>query len=53
MKLIKFNFVNYGNLRNENTIKKKFGKDYDSIINLIGYVDNKSFDNTNLKSILR
>ena len=36
-----------------NTIKKKFGKDYDSIINLIGYVDNKSFDNTNLKSILR
>jgi NAD(P)-dependent dehydrogenase (short-subunit alcohol dehydrogenase family) len=53
LKLIKFNFVNYGNLRNENTIKKKFGKDYDSIINLIGYVDNKSFDNTNFKSILR
>ena len=33
-------------------INKKFNGKYDSIINLVGYVDNKSFKNTNLKSIL-
>ena len=32
---------------------KKFNGKYDSIINLIGYVDNKGFENTNLSSILR
>ena len=26
---------------------------YDSIVNLIGYIDNKSYQNTNLKSILK
>ena len=32
---------------------KKFNEKYDSIINLIGYVDNKGFENTNLNSILK
>ena len=53
LRLIKLNFVKHGNLRSENILRKKFGKGYDSIINLVGYVDNKSFYNTNLKSILR
>ena len=34
---------------NEN--KKNFKDKYDSIINLIGYIDNKGYENTNLKSI--
>jgi 3-oxoacyl-[acyl-carrier protein] reductase len=52
LKLIKFNFLTYKNEQIEKKIKKKFNGKYDSIINLIGYVDNKSFENTNLKSIL-
>jgi len=53
LKLIKFNFSNYENTKIEKKIKKEFNGKYDSIINLIGYVDNKSFENTNLKSILK
>ena len=34
-------------------IRKKFNKKYDSVINLVGYVDNKGFENTNLNSILQ
>ena len=52
LKLIKFNFLTYKNEQIEKKIKKEFSGKYDSIINLIGYVDNKSFENTNLKSIL-
>ena len=52
MKLVKFNFANY-NLSTEKLILKKFNKKYDSIINLICFLDNKSFDETNLKSILK
>ncbi len=52
LKLVKFNFANY-NLSSEKLILKKFNKKYDSIINLICYLDNKSFDETNLKSILK
>ena len=51
--LINLNFSNFNNSKMEKIIKKKFNKKYDSIINLIGYVDNKSFENTNLKSILK
>ena len=51
--LINLNFSNFNNSKIEKIIKKKFNKKYDSIINLIGYVDNKSFENTNLKSILK
>ena len=52
LKLVKFNFANY-NLSTEKLILKKFNKKYDSIINLICYLDNKSFDKTNLKNILK
>ena len=51
--LVNLNFSNFNNSKIEKIIKKKFNKKYDSIINLIGYVDNKSFENTNLKSILK
>ena len=53
LNIIEFNFANYNNLNVENLVVKKFSRKYDSIINLIGYVDNKGFENTNLKSILK
>ena len=52
LKLVKCNFANY-NSSIEKLISKKFNKRYDSIINLICYLDSKSFDETNLKSILK
>ena len=53
LNLIKFNFNNFKNLSIENLIKEKFNKKYDSIINLIGYIDNKAFETTTFISILR
>ena len=53
LKVIKLDFSNYSNSNIEKILKKKFNKRYDSVINLIGYVDNKSFENTNLMSILK
>ena len=53
LNIIKFNFSNYNNLDVERLMAKKFNGKYDSIINLIGYVDYKGFENTNLRSILR
>jgi len=53
LNIIEFNFANYNNLNVENLVVKKFSRKYDSIVNLIGYVDNKGFENTNLKSILK
>ena len=53
LNLIKFDFSKYKKLNIEKLMTKKFNGKYDSIINLIGYVDNKSFENTNLKSILK
>ena len=41
------------NPRIEILIKKNFKDKYDSIINLIGYIDNKGYENTNLKSITK
>ena len=52
LNLIKFNFLNYKNFNVEKLMRKKFNEKYDSIINLVGYIDNKGFENTNLKSIL-
>ena len=51
--IIKFDFVNSKNSTVENIILKKFNGNYDSIVNLIGYVDNRGYENTNLKSILK
>ena len=53
LKIIKLNFSNLNSSNIENLIKKKFNNKYDSVINLIGYVDNKGFENTNLNSILQ
>ncbi len=48
--LIKFDFKNEKNI--EQKINKKFKGNFHSIINLVGYIDNKSHKNTNHKSIL-
>ena len=53
LEIIKFDFVNSKESAVEKTIFKKFNSNYDSIINLIGYIDNKGYENTNLKSILK
>ena len=53
LNIIKFDFSNYNNLNIEKLMVKKFDGRYDSIINLVGYVDNKGFENTTLKSILK
>ena len=52
LNLIKFNFSSYKNFKIEKLITKKFNKKYDSVVNLIGYIDNKGFENTNLKSVM-
>ena len=49
----KFNFAYYNNLNIEKLMIKKFSGRYDSIINLVGYIDNKGFEKTNLNSILK
>jgi 3-oxoacyl-[acyl-carrier protein] reductase len=51
IKLIKFDFENKKNV--EKLINKKFESNFHSIINLIGYVDNKSFKNTDYISIIK
>ena len=48
--LIKFDFKNEKNI--EQKINKKFKGNFHSIINLVGYIDNKNYKNTNHKSIL-
>ena len=53
LNLVKLNFASHSNFNIEKSITKKFNEKYDSIINLIGYVDNKGFENTDLNSILR
>tara|TARA_Y100000590_G_scaffold18275_1_gene21781 strand:+ start:44915 stop:45643 length:729 start_codon:yes stop_codon:yes gene_type:complete len=53
LNLVRFNFSNFKIINIEKKIKKTFNEDYDSIINLIGYIDNKSFEKTNLNSILK
>ncbi len=53
LNLVQFNFANEKFLVSEKLIIKKFNKKYDSIINLVGYIDNRGFENTNLKNILK
>ena len=52
LNLIKSDFSKINSLNINKIVKKKFHANYDSIINLVGYIDNKSFKNTNLKSVL-
>ena len=52
--LVKFDFLNYNSSSKiDKLIKKKFNKKYDSFVNLVGYIDNRGFENTDLKSILK
>ena len=53
LNVVEFDFSKYNKPNLERTITKKFNRRYDSIISLVGYVDNKGFENTNLKSILK
>lgn len=53
LKLIELNFSNYNNKNFEKIIKKKFNKNFHSFINLVGYTDSKSFDNTNLHNLIK
>ncbi len=50
IELIKFDFKNINNI--EKKIKKSFYHGYHSIINLIGYIDNKSFIKTQIKDTI-
>ena len=52
LKLLNFDFSKK-NKEVEKMITKKFNERYDSIINLVGYIDNKGFENTDLKSIVK
>ena len=52
LKLIKCDFSKVKSSNINKAIKKNFNNNYDSVVNLVGYIDNKSFKNTNLKSIL-
>ena len=51
LKLINENFNNF-NIDKDNLFSKKFSNNYSSIVNLIGYIDNKSFESTSLKNTL-
>tara|TARA_B110000881_G_C18394506_1_gene422750 strand:+ start:52 stop:774 length:723 start_codon:yes stop_codon:yes gene_type:complete len=53
LKIIKFNFSDYKNLKVENHLKKTFNRNYDTLINLVGYTDNISFEKTNFKSLIK
>jgi len=46
-----FNKINESNYKKN--FLKKFNKSYDSIINLIGYIDNKNFYNTKLSNSMK
>ena len=52
LNLIKLDFSKINNSNINKVINKKFSDKYDSVINLVGFIDNKSFENTNLNSIL-
>ena len=51
--IIQFDFTKVNENKIERLISKKFKKNYDSIINLVGFIDNKSFEKTNLKTLLK
>ena len=51
LNFIKLDFKPHKNSNIEKLIIKKFNGRYDSVINLVGYVDNIGFQNTNFKTI--
>jgi len=53
LNLIQFDFSDYENPFIERLIMRKFDGKYDSIVNLICFLDNKSFEKTSLKDVLK
>ena len=51
LKIINANFKNF-NIQKKDIIFKKFSSNYSSIVNLIGFIDNKSFENTSISNTL-
>lgn len=51
LKIINANFNNF-NIKNKDITFKKFSSNYSSIVNLIGFIDNKSFENTSISNTL-
>ena len=49
--LIESDFKKINNHNLAKILSTKFNKSFDIFINLIGYIDNKSFENTSLKEI--
>jgi len=53
LELVKLDFSKMNEKNTKKIINRLFNKKYDTLINLVGYVDNKSFMRTDLKSILK
>ena len=51
LKLIKLDFKKINNKNNLKNIKKNFNNRYDIFINLVGYIDNISYENSNLDNL--
>ena len=51
LKLIKADFEKINNKNYKSLILKKFNHNYDCIVNLVGFIDNKSYENTTLEDI--
>ena len=53
LKIFKQNFSNLSDLRLKNFLKKKTINNHDTIINLIGFMDNKTFSNTTIDQTIK
>ena len=52
LKIVKLNFSEI-NEKNKKIIYQKFDDNYDALVNLVGYIDNKNFDNLDIDSALQ
>tara|TARA_E500000178_G_scaffold354093_1_gene421938 strand:+ start:1288 stop:2022 length:735 start_codon:yes stop_codon:yes gene_type:complete len=53
LEIIKSDFKKVNNKNYKNTISKKFNHSYDYILNLIGFIDKKSYENTDINFIFK
>ena len=53
LKTVKLNFSKINEKNYKKILKKNFNEKYDSFLNLIGYIDNKSFSTFNLDSAIK
>lgn len=53
LELVKMDFTKANDGNCEKILKNKFNNKFDSFLNLVGYIDNKSFMNFDLKSAIR